>query len=134
MNETLTRAGAQDFSIDFVPVSGPLARGIFATSFVWVDASIAPERIEEAFAAHYADETFVRQPRHRKPEVAAVSGSNFAEVGLVLGEVHDGRRLVTCFSAADNLIKGCAGQAVQNLNLLLGMPEEMSLIDPGSWP
>jgi N-acetyl-gamma-glutamyl-phosphate reductase len=66
--------------------------------------------------------------------VAAVSGSNRAEVGAVVGPAFRGRRTVTAISALDNLVKGGAGQAIQNMNLMLGLPETMSLEDPGPWP
>ena len=68
------------------------------------------------------------------PEVAAVSGSNFAEVGVAAGPAWRGRRTVTVVSAIDNLIKGGAGQAIQNMNLVLGLDERASLEDPGPWP
>jgi N-acetyl-gamma-glutamyl-phosphate reductase len=66
--------------------------------------------------------------------VVAVAGSNHAEVALVAGPVEDGARLVTCFSATDNLVKGGAGQAIQNMNLVLGLDERLSLEDPGGYP
>jgi N-acetyl-gamma-glutamyl-phosphate reductase len=101
---------------------------------VKVDASVPPERIAGAFAAAYEGERFVRRPRKRLPEVAAVSGSNYAEVGFELGPVEDGRRTVACFSAIDNLIKGGAGQAIQSMNLALGLDEALTLEDPGGFP
>jgi N-acetyl-gamma-glutamyl-phosphate reductase len=66
--------------------------------------------------------------------VAAVFGSNHAEVGAVVGPPFRGRRTVTAICALDNLVKGGAGQAIQNMNLMLGLPETMSLEDPGPWP
>jgi N-acetyl-gamma-glutamyl-phosphate reductase len=63
-----------------------------------------------------------------------VAGSNYAEVGAVAGAVHEGTRLVTLFSALDNLVKGGAGQAIQNMNLLLGLDERTALEDPGGYP
>lgn len=132
--ETLTGAGARGFGIHFVPVSAPLTRGIFATSFVKLDASIEPDRIKQAFASAYEGERFVRMPRKRLPEVVAVSGSNYAEVGLEIGPVEDGRRTVACFSAIDNLIKGGAGQGIQSMNLVLGLDEALTLEDPGGFP
>lgn len=132
--ETLISAGATELSLQFVPVSAPLSRGLFASTFVSVDAAITPEQIQEAYAEYYADEPFVRIPKGRLPEVAAVSGSNYAEVGTVIGEVVDGQRVVTCFTALDNLIKGGAGQGIQNMNLVLGLDETLSLQDAGSWP
>lgn len=132
--ETLTAAGAADFGIHFVPVSAPLSRGIFATSFARVPAAVTKEQIAEAFQAAYEGEPFVRVPKKRLPEVVAVSGSNYAEVGFELGPVEDGARIVACFSAIDNLIKGGAGQAVQSMNLALGLDETLTLADPGGYP
>ncbi|MEO1334386.1 MAG: N-acetyl-gamma-glutamyl-phosphate reductase, partial [Myxococcota bacterium] len=66
--------------------------------------------------------------------VAAVSGSHYVEVGVAFGDVVDGRRIVTCISALDNLVKGGAGQGIQNMNLVLGLDERLSLEDPGSYP
>jgi len=134
IEETLWAAGARDLVLRFVPVSAPLVRGIFATSFAHVDAAVAPENIEHAFATAFTDEPFVRVPKQRLPEVVAVAGSNHAEVGVAIGEPAGGRRLVTCFSVTDNLIKGGAGQGIQSLNVMLGVDERTTLEDPGSWP
>jgi N-acetyl-gamma-glutamyl-phosphate/LysW-gamma-L-alpha-aminoadipyl-6-phosphate reductase len=134
IEEALTSAGAKRFSLRFVPVSAPLSRGIFVTSFAHVDAAIAADQIVATYAQAFAHEPFVRVPRARLPEVVAVSGSNFAEVGIQCGPVELGRRLVTCFSVTDNLIKGGAGQAIQSMNLMLGLDERLSLEDPGGWP
>jgi N-acetyl-gamma-glutamyl-phosphate reductase len=131
---TLSDAGAPDVTLRFVPVSAPLARGIFATCFAHVDASVQPGALEALYRERYAREPFVRVPAKRLPEVVAVKGSNFAEVGLVPGDAADGKRLVTCFAATDNLIKGGAGQAIQSMNLMLGLDERLTLEDPGGWP
>jgi N-acetyl-gamma-glutamyl-phosphate/LysW-gamma-L-alpha-aminoadipyl-6-phosphate reductase len=134
--ETLAAAGARGLELRFVPVSAPLSRGILATSFVEVDGSETTESIAALFAAQYDGEPFVRFVHDRLPEVAAVAGANTAEVGFALGEVAaaTGKRTLAIVSAADNLIKGGAGQAIQNMNLMLGLPETMSLEDPGPWP
>jgi N-acetyl-gamma-glutamyl-phosphate/LysW-gamma-L-alpha-aminoadipyl-6-phosphate reductase len=134
IEETLAAAGAKGTTIRFVPVSAPLSRGIFSTSFVHVDERISADQIHALYAEAYAKEPFVRVPKKRLPEVVAVSGSNFAEVGIQLGPVENGKRLVTCFSVTDNLIKGGAGQAIQSMNLMLGLDERLSLEDPGGWP
>ncbi len=134
ITETLTAAGAKNFELRFVPVSAPLSRGIFATAFVEVDAKIDEEQVAKLYDDAYANEPFIRRPTRRLPEVAAVSGSNFVEVGFAVGAAVRGKRTITCFSALDNLIKGGAGQAIQNMNLVLGLDETLSLQDPGSWP
>ncbi len=132
--ETLASAGAPGLSLHFVPVSAPLSRGIFATSFVRVAASVTKEEVADAFRATFEGEPFVRVPKKRLPEVVAVSGSNYAEVGFELGPVEDGARTLACFSAIDNLIKGGAGQGVQNMNLVLGLDERLTLEDAGGFP
>ena len=132
--ETLAAAGARDPQIRFVPVSAPLVRGILATAFVEVPEEWTEERLRALYRETYAGEPFVRIPRERLPEVAAVSGSNHAEVGVAVGLARGGRRTVTAFGATDNLVKGGAGQAIQNMNLVLGIDERASLEDPGPWP
>ena len=134
IEETLADAGAPELELRFVPVSAPLSRGIFVSAFVELDADIDDARVAALFDESYAREPFVRRPPGRQPEVAAVSGSNHVEVGFALGPASGGRRTLALFSAIDNLIKGGAGQAIQNMNLVLGLDERLSLEDPGSWP
>ncbi|HEX4462666.1 MAG TPA: N-acetyl-gamma-glutamyl-phosphate reductase [Polyangia bacterium] len=137
ITETLASAGARELLLRFVPISAPLPRGIFATCFAHVDGKATKDAIASAFAETYRGEPFVRVPKKRLPEVAAVSGSNFVEVGFAVSDTPDpvtGKRLVSCFSVLDNLIKGGAGQAIQSMNIMLGLDEKLTLEDPGSWP
>jgi LysW-gamma-L-alpha-aminoadipyl-6-phosphate/LysW-L-glutamyl-5-phosphate reductase len=132
--QTLAAAGAEGVTLRFVPVSAPLARGIFATCFAHLDAQVDPEALRTLYAETYAREPFVRVPAKRLPEVVAVKGTNYAEVGLQPGDAADGKRVVACFAATDNLVKGGAGQAIQSMNLMLGLDERLTLQDPGGWP
>ena len=132
--ETLASAGAPRLELRFVPVSAPLSRGILATSFVELPAEVDEAAVVKLYHDAYAPEPFVRFVRDRLPEVAAVAGSNYAEVGFTLGAPAGGSRTLAIVSATDNLIKGGAGQAIQNMNLMLGLPETASLEDPGPWP
>lgn len=136
ITQTLADAGAKDVTIRFVPVSAPLSRGIFATCFAHVKDSVSEADIRALYTKAYADEPFVRVPAKRLPEVAAVSGTNFAEVGIQIGSdtAEPGKRPIACFSVTDNLIKGGAGQAIQSMNLMLGVDERTTLEDPGGWP
>lgn len=136
IEQVLRAAGARKTSFDlrFIPVSAPLSRGILATCFVEVPANESDETIAGLYRRWYDDEPFVRFLEDRVPEVAAVSGSNFAEVSFTLGESREGTRTLAVQSALDNLIKGGAGQAIQDMNLMLGLPETLSLEDPGPWP
>src|SRR5262249_43996558 len=111
ITETLAAAGARDLRLRFVPVSAPLARGVFATSFAHVPGEVDAGAVGAAFAKAYEGEPFVRVPKKRLPEVAAVSGSNHVEVGFAVADELDsstGKRVVACFSVTDNLIKGGA--------------------------
>ncbi|MBV9946220.1 MAG: N-acetyl-gamma-glutamyl-phosphate reductase, partial [Myxococcales bacterium] len=132
--QTLTEAGARDLVLRFVPVSAPLPRGIFATCFAHVDERAGAAEIRSLYADAYAREPFVRVPKKRLPEVVAVKGTNYAEVGIQVGDARDGKRTVACFGATDNLVKGGAGQAIQSMNLMLDLDERLTLEDPGGWP
>jgi N-acetyl-gamma-glutamyl-phosphate reductase len=132
--QTLKDGGARDLALQFVPVSAPLVRGIFVTAFVELGADVTVDKLTELYDGYYHGAPFVRRPKKRLPEVVAVAGSNYAEVGVAAGPVHGERRTVTCFAVTDNLIKGGAGQAIQNMNLMLGLDEKASLEDLGSWP
>lgn len=130
----LNGAGAHQLQLNFVPVASPLVRGILATSLVNVAKPVTQEQVDCWVDASYADSKFTRRPKHRLPEVVAVAGSNFAEVGIVAGPIVDGAQTLTCVSALDNLMKGGAGQAIQNMNLMLELEETLGLWDPGGYP
>jgi N-acetyl-gamma-glutamyl-phosphate reductase len=132
--QALADAGGKKVDLKFVPISAPLTRGIFTTCFLELPDSVDAAKLSALFDESYAREPFVRRPRKRLPEVVAVAGSNFAEVGFAVGPASGGTRTVTCFAAIDNLIKGGAGQAIQNMNLVLGVDERASLEDLGNWP
>ena len=134
--QTLRSAGApQDVSLEFVPVSAPLPRGIFATSFINVPASTTKEQLDAAYAKTFEGERFIRIVKgDRQPEVVAVSGGNYVEVGYTLGPQTGSTRRVVCFSALDNLVKGGAGQSIQAFNAMMGFDEGTTLAEPGLWP
>jgi N-acetyl-gamma-glutamyl-phosphate reductase len=136
IEQTLRGAGAGgDFALQFIPVSAPLVRGIFSTAFVDVPASVDNDEVAAAFDACYADEPFIRVLRKRKPEVNAVAGSMYAELGWHLDDTIQGdHRTLVCFSALDNLVKGGAGQAVQSFNVMMGWPDTTGIDRPALWP
>lgn len=103
----------------------PVRRGILVTAYGRLRRPAAEAEVGEVLAAFYRDEPFIRLlPPGRSPQLRDVTGANEVHLGFGLDE--DGRR-VTLFAALDNLVKGAAGQAVQNMNLLLGLPEEQGL-------
>ncbi|MBX5480771.1 MAG: N-acetyl-gamma-glutamyl-phosphate reductase [Myxococcaceae bacterium] len=132
--QTLKAAGAGDIDLEFVPVSAPLPRGIFASSFVDVPASTTREQLDAIWRECWKDEPFVRYVTDRQPEVVSVAHSNYVESGFALGPVTGDTRRVVCFSTADNLVKGGAGQAIQAFNVMMGFEESLTLKEPGLWP
>lgn len=132
--QTLTDAGAKALTLDFVPVSAPLVRGILATCFAQVSADIDGPTLSALLHDAYDNERLVRVLDTRLPEVNAVAGSMFVEIAGTVGPAVDGKRTVVLHAALDNLVKGGAGQAVQSLNVMLGGDEYAGLLAPSQWP
>ncbi len=125
MVEQLERVAGIAPQLLFVPHLLPVNRGILSSIYLPLSRDVAAAEIEEAFNRAYADETFVRiLPAGELPTLGGVRGSNYCDIGYVLAA--DKRSLIL-FSAIDNLVKGAAGQAVQNMNLMLGLPEVTGL-------
>ncbi len=119
------RALGGDARVDFVPHSAPFARGIHVTAFAPVGDASA-EQVQAAFTDVYADERFVRL-RATPPELRASVGTNMVDLNVTPG---DGVAIVTL--AIDNLGKGMAGSAIQNMNLMCGLEETAGLERPGA--
>lgn len=124
---TLAAAG-WDAPLSFVPQSAPMVRGIFATLQFPLPAGIGAEALQAHFETFYRDRFFVRMVEG-SPRVAATTGSAFADISVAAKGSH-GAVMV----ALDNLGKGMAAQAVQNLNLALGLPEWTGLKTAGGYP
>lgn len=136
VEQTLGYAGAGDgFRLDFVPVSAPLVRGILANSVFEIPADMDESDVAQLYAETFGESPFVKIVEGRFPEVVAIAGTNYVEVGFSLGEVDGETRSVVATSALDNLVKGGAGQAVQSMNLALGLDEGAGLVSyMGIWP
>lgn len=134
--QTLGDAGAERVSLDMVPVSAPLSRGILAVSQLDVPQGHDAESLQRLYEETFAHERLVRvRPHGQPPEVAAVARTARVEVGLEVRENDEtGTRTLCVMSAIDNLIKGGAGQAIQSFNLMTGAPEYQGLDLPGLWP
>jgi len=129
MERTLARIGAAQ-PIGFVPQLVPMSRGILLTATAPLARAISPAEAHAAYVARYAGEPFVRVlPPGEWPDTRQVRGSNRCD--LAVTTLHGGRTLLAT-GALDNLVKGAAGQALQNLNLLLGLPETTGLPRHGS--
>jgi N-acetyl-gamma-glutamyl-phosphate reductase len=117
-------------TLSFTPTLAPMPRGILATCTARSSASLADLRA--ALTAAYDHEPFAHVlPEGRWPATGATLGSNAAHL-QVAADTHAGRAVVVC--ALDNLVKGAAGQAIQNANLMLGLPEAAGLTASGVSP
>ncbi|MHC4549065.1 MAG: N-acetyl-gamma-glutamyl-phosphate reductase [Planctomycetota bacterium] len=123
--QELERLGAQDFDLAMVPQSGPFARGIFTVAHARLPEEIDAEGL---YAERYEDEYFVRL-RKGTPTLRHVARTNFCDLA-----VHRRGGRVVVLTALDNLVKGMAGQAIQNMNLLFGLDEATGLRGPGANP
>jgi N-acetyl-gamma-glutamyl-phosphate reductase len=104
----------------------PVARGILSTIYISLATKQTPQSIEKLFREFFAGKPLVRVwPAGQLPELQHVANTNFCDIGFVLDS--DGQRLIV-ISCLDNLGKGAAGQAVQNLNLMLGIEEQSGLL------
>lgn len=125
MERHLSRVAGDSVDVAFAPKLAPMARGIVLTATVALDRPYTTEEVRAAYAARYANEPFVRVLEEGAwPETRAVRASNRCDVAAIT--VHGGRTLMAT-AALDNLVKGAAGQAIQNLNLMLGWPEDWGL-------
>jgi N-acetyl-gamma-glutamyl-phosphate reductase len=125
MARVFGRLAHADVPVAFAPQLAPMSRGILLTAIAPLAKPTSPEAALEAYAERYEDESFVRVlPAAQWPETRLVKASNRCDVAVTT--VHGGRTLLAT-AAIDNLVKGAAGQAIQNLNLLLGWPEAWGL-------
>ncbi|MGX7203661.1 N-acetyl-gamma-glutamyl-phosphate reductase [Enterococcus pingfangensis] len=112
---------AIQFSTSLIPVT----RGIFITAYAKSKEQLTQSQLWEIYHAFYQEKPFVRvQARDVYPELRQIIGSNFCDIGVAYNEV---TKIITVVTVLDNLVKGAAGQAVQNLNHFAGWPEETGL-------
>jgi N-acetyl-gamma-glutamyl-phosphate reductase len=120
----LEAGGMTDTEISFVPQSAPMVRGIFTTAHLFLDEPVPESTVRAWYADFYRDAPFVRIVEGT-PELTAVWGTNRCDLSIAVS----GRKVAVC-TAIDNLVKGAAGQAVQNANLMSGWSETAGLNAP----
>lgn len=125
IEEQLGYASGENVTISFTPHLVPMNRGILATEYATLKKKVTGEEVKAIYDKYYADEKFVRVLGEGVcPETKWVEGSNYVDIGFKL----DPRtNRIVMMGAIDNLVKGAAGQAVQNMNLLFGLPESEGL-------
>ncbi|QAT48529.1 N-acetyl-gamma-glutamyl-phosphate reductase [Caproiciproducens sp. NJN-50] len=125
MEQTLRLISGKDVAITFVPHLLPVNRGILATCYARIRPGVTAEQIRAAYEARYAHEYFIRLlPDGKVADIKNVRLSNFCDISLHF-DPHDS--MLIAISAIDNMVKGAAGQAVQNMNLLFGLDETTGL-------
>ena len=121
--QELSAAAARDVAVTFVPHLIPMTRGILATCYAQLTGPTTQQAVDELYHARYANEPFV-ETLAVSPKTKWTYGSNHCLIHAVVHE-RTGHLVVT--TAIDNLVKGAAGQALQNANAMLGLPETMGL-------
>jgi N-acetyl-gamma-glutamyl-phosphate reductase len=130
MEQTFACAGTP-VSVYFAPHLAPMTRGILATCYAPISHALTEEEALALYQDAYRAEPFVRVLEEELPQTKATLGSNFCDVAV---RVDPERGLAVAVSAIDNLVKGAAGQAIQNMNLMFGRPESEGLWAPGMYP
>ncbi len=131
MERTFHRAAgaAQRLRVAFAPNLVPMARGILLTATAPLTKAVSPAALRALYEERYEHESFVRLlPDGAWPATRDVKGSNRCDIAVTT--IHDGTTLLVT-AAIDNLVKGASGQAIQNLNLMLGWPETTGLTADG---
>jgi N-acetyl-gamma-glutamyl-phosphate/LysW-gamma-L-alpha-aminoadipyl-6-phosphate reductase len=128
IEQELNRVGGWNNELVFMTHSLPVSRGIFASIYLEAKEALTDHQLQSIFAEFYQDSFFVRLVQG-SPDINWVKTTNFCDLGFATR----GRDVVV-FSALDNLVKGAAGQAVQNMNLMFGLDEQAGLMLVGTNP
>ncbi len=121
----LQNFGGQKSTITFVPHLIPITRGIYSSIYTIPTAGLSGEKIEMAYKKYYSNSPFVRLIGNSIPEIKHVQYSNYIDIGW---KIYERNNQLLVFSVIDNLVKGAAGQAVQNMNLMFGFEESTALL------
>ena len=126
IEEQLGYAYGSPIMINFTPHLVPMNRGILVTAYASLKEKVDYDTVRAAYDKYYANERFIRVlDKDVCPETRWVEGSNYVDVNFKIDE-RTGR--IIAMGALDNLVKGAAGQAVQNMNIMFGLPEEEGLL------
>lgn len=125
IEEQLGYASGEEVLLNFTPHLVPMNRGILATEYAKLTKDVTYEEVKAIYDRYYKEEKFVRVlPKDVYPETKWVEGSNYVDINFKI-DTRTGR--IIMMGAIDNLVKGAAGQAVQNMNLAFGLPEDEGL-------
>ena len=125
IEQELSQLVQKKITVTFVPHLIPMDRGILTTIYVNFTKKVNTEDALKIFNEYYEKEPFIRiYPKGKIPNTKDVRGSNYCDIGVIVNE-SDSRAVIV--TAIDNLVKGASGEAVQNMNIMLGFPETMGL-------
>lgn len=125
IEEQLSYAAGRPVTISFTPHLVPMNRGILVTAYGSLTKEVTYEEVRAVYDKYYKDEFFVRVlEKDAVPQTRWVEGSNFADVNF---KIDPRTRRIVMMGAIDNMVKGAAGQAIQNMNLMFGLPENTGL-------
>ena len=125
IEEQLSLAAGKPVTISFTPHLVPMNRGILVTAYGTLLKSVTYEEVKAIYDKYYENEYFVRVlGRDEAPQTKWVEGSNFVDVNF---KIDPRTNRVVMMGAMDNLVKGAAGQAIQNMNIMFGLPENQGL-------
>jgi N-acetyl-gamma-glutamyl-phosphate reductase len=129
IEESLQRATGSKALVSFTPILAPMPRGILATITVKLNAGVSAAQVRKTYEHAYSSEPFINLlPEGVMPKTSSVTGSNMVAIQIAIDE-HTNRLIVSV--AIDNLVKGAAGQAIQNANLICGFSETLGLTQAG---
>jgi N-acetyl-gamma-glutamyl-phosphate reductase len=125
MEQEISILAGCDVSISFTPHLLPITRGILSTIYATLQKDVTTVELIDIYRAFYRGKKFVRVYKAGTfPNISSVRGSNYCDIGLTV-DARTKRVIIIC--AIDNLVKGAAGQAIQNMNLMCGLSEDMGL-------
>ncbi|MBI1871120.1 MAG: N-acetyl-gamma-glutamyl-phosphate reductase [Chlamydiae bacterium] len=125
IEQILSVVAKKEIHLDFVPHLIPIQQGILSTMYTRLKKRVSTSEILASYLEFYKNDSFIRMlPEGVFPQTADVKGTNFCDIGL---HVEERTQRLIIVSAIDNMVKGAAGQAVQNMNLMSGFPEVMAL-------
>ncbi len=126
IEQTLSKLSGQKVTITFVPHLLPVNRGILSTCYARLKEGVTKEQIRSAYEEFYKDEYFIRLlPDGANADIHNIKYSNFCDISL---HIDSRTNTLVAISAIDNMVKGAAGQAVQNMNIIFGLDEKTGLV------
>lgn len=132
IEQELSALAKTEIAISFSPHLIPMTRGILSTVYINLKNKMSTEELTTIFRNFYKREPFVRiLPMGKYANTRYTVASNFCDIGIEV-DTRNNRAIITC--AIDNLVKGASGQAIQNMNLMLGISETSGLNLPGIFP